>query len=267
MNYWKYLKKPFFGRFRVNWQWNESFGDISMWEKVEFHSKSGALIKGIFGNSLSSKVKGNIVCSHPMVTSAKGFFIRNGHAEMLRKNGFNILLFDFNGFGESGDGDYRLAEDILAAGNFMAKFSPKYKVGFYGVSFGGALGICACSNADQPYISAVFESPFTTLEEFWSRWFITKYWLKLGYILFPKAMSEMRPIDRIKDIGSLKKILFISGDKDKMIPTEMGNRLKTASPISSDYWIVSGAAHTRCYTTAPEEFETRVIKFFTDTLK
>ena len=266
MNYWKYFKKPFFGRFRVNWKWNESFGDISIWEQVEFPSKSGALIKGIYCNSLS-KPKGNIVCSHPMVTTAKGFFIKNGHAEMLRRNGFNLLLFDFNGFGESGDGDYNLPEDIVAAGNFMAEFSPKLKVGFYGVSFGAALGVCACAKNNHPYVSAVFESPFTTLEEFWTRYFVTKYMVRLGYKLFPKEMSEMRPIEKIKSITGLKKILWMSGDSDKLIPTEMGNRLNNASPVPSEYWIVPEAGHTQCYQTAPKEFEKRAIKFFTDTLK
>jgi len=267
MNYWKYLKKPFFRRFRVNWQWNESYGDISLWEKVEFQSKSGALLRGIYGASLNKKVKGNIVCAHPMVISAKGFLIKNGHAEMFRKNGFNVLLFDINGFGESEDGDYNLPEDMFAAGKFMNEFSPGFKTGFYGVSFGGAMGVCGCAKDGQPYESAVFESAFTTLEEFWGRWLITKYWVKLGYVLFPKAMSEMRPIDKIKKINSLKKILWIAGDSDKLIPVEMGNRFKEASPVPSEYWIVPGAGHTLCYNAAPKEFETRVVKFFTDTLK
>ena len=267
MNYWKYFKKPFFGRFRVNWQWNESYGDISIWEKVEFHSKSGALIKGIYCNSLTKKVKGNLVCVHPMVTTAKGFFIKNGHAEMLRKNGFNLLLIDFNGFGESGDGDYNLPEDIFAAGNFMAEHSPKFKVGLYGVSFGAALGVCSCAKENHSYTSAVFESPFTTLEEFWTRKFLTKNMIKLGYKLFPKEMSEMRPIAKVKNITGLKKILWISGDSDKLIPTEMGDRLKNASPVSSEYWIVPDAGHTQCFKAAPKEFEKRVINFFTDTLK
>lgn len=266
MNYWRLLKKPFFGRYRVEWQWGKAYGDISLWDRVEFKSRSGAMIRGVYGAALSGDIRGNIVCAHPMVTSAKGFFIRNGHAMMLRNSGFNILLFDFNGFGESEDGDYNLPADILAAGHFMNEKSPGYRTGFYGISFGAAMGVCACADENQPYRSAFFESAFTTLDEFWSRYPFPHFIIKYGSYIFPGQAYEMRPIEKIRKVTSLAAIQWVSGDADDLIPVEMGHRFKNASPVPSDYWIVPGAEHTVCYQAAGRDFEKRIISFFNETL-
>ena len=44
------------------------------------------------------------MCAHPMGVEAKGYYLKHGHGMALRQGGFNVLLFDFNGFGESGNG-------------------------------------------------------------------------------------------------------------------------------------------------------------------
>lgn len=266
MNYWSLLKKPFFGQFRKPWRWPSTYDDIGRWKAVQFRSDSGATLKGLYGASTANKTIGNIVCAHPMCLGAKAFFIKHGQANMLRDQGFNVFLFDFNGFGESGDGDYNLPADILAAGNTMAKIAPEYPIGFYGISFGAACGICACALDNQPYKAALFESPFTTLEEYWRKYPFPYFVLRLGSIFFSRQASDMRPIEKIAKIRGLKSILWVYGDADKDTPAEMGSRFMDASPVSSELWIVPGAPHTACFSTSPGEFTTRAVNFFSTTL-
>ncbi|MGE5455475.1 MAG: hypothetical protein ACM3O9_09785, partial [Methylocystaceae bacterium] len=200
MNYWSLLKKPFFGQFRKPWRWPAAYDDIERWQEVEFWSESGATLKGIYGAATTEQVSGSIVCAHPMVVSAKAFFLKHGQANTFRANGFNVLLFDINGFGESEDGDFNLPADIFAAGQTMASIAPDYPIGHYGISFGAAMGVCACAFPDQPYQAALFESPFTTLDEFWRKYYLPYIFLQAGNVIFPRAMSELRPIDKLLKI-------------------------------------------------------------------
>jgi len=263
---WPLLKKPFFGQFQKTWQWPSAYDDISRWQEVHFLSDSGAMLKGIYGAATTQITKGNIVCAHPMVVSAKGFFLKHGHANMFRDNGFNVLLFDINGFGESEDGDYNLPADMRAAGQAMAGLAPKHTVGYYGISFGAAMGVCACAHPDQPYQAALFESPFTSLDEFWRKYPLPYIFLRTGNIILPRTMSELRPIDKLAKVQGLKKILWVYGDADADTPPEMGRRFREASPVASDLWIVPGASHTKCFSTATEEFTAKAVNFFSNTL-
>jgi hypothetical protein len=46
----------------------------------------------------------------------KGYFLKNGYTDLLRKNGYHALVFDINGFGESTIGNLSYFEDIIAMG-------------------------------------------------------------------------------------------------------------------------------------------------------
>lgn len=262
MSFWSIVKKPFFGQFRKPWQWPAAYDNIERWQEVTIKSDSGATLKGLFGTATTATVRGNIVCAHPMVVGAKAFFLKHGQANMFRENGFNVLIFDINGFGESEEGDYNLPADMFAAGHVMAVLAPEYPTGFYGISFGAAMGVCACALPGQPYQAALFESPFTTLDEFWRKYRIPYLFLKTGNIILPKTMAEMRPIEKLSKINGLQNILWVYGDADTDTPAEMGSRFQKYSPVPSELWVVPGASHTKCFQTAPEEFSERAVKFF-----
>ncbi|HQD90503.1 MAG TPA: alpha/beta hydrolase [Syntrophomonadaceae bacterium] len=262
MNFWSIVKAPFFGQFRQPWQWPTAYDKIERWQQVRIKSASGATLKGLFGVAEAETVRGNIVCAHPMGVGAKAFFLKHGQANIFRQNGFNVLLFDFNGFGESEEGDYNLPADILAAGQVMTELFPGYSTGLYGISFGAAMGICACALPGHPYQAALLESPFTTLDEFWRKYRIPYLFIKAGNILLPQIMKEMRPIDKLEKIHGLKKILWVYGDMDTDTPVRMGCRFQKASPVPSELWVVPEASHTKCFQTAPEAFTQKAIEFF-----
>lgn len=86
------LRKPFFGRFEVSWTW-PSPDDAAKWERFTFESPAGARLVGLWGPAEGS-ANATLVLAHPMGKAAKGFWLRQGHADLFRCSGFNVLLFD-----------------------------------------------------------------------------------------------------------------------------------------------------------------------------
>src|SRR5688572_26397595 len=92
------MKKPFFGRFMQPWRWP---ADVSTagWERFAIASPSGSRLATLMKQAPEGR--GVVVCAHPMGLAAKGFWLRQGHADALLAAGYHVLAFDFNGFGES----------------------------------------------------------------------------------------------------------------------------------------------------------------------
>ena len=59
-------------------------------------------------------------------------------------------------------------------------------------------------------------------------------------------------------------MLFIHGDKDTFVPTEMVYRLYAAKSEPKTLWIAPGADHARSYMMYPAEYISRVRDFLAD---
>jgi pimeloyl-ACP methyl ester carboxylesterase len=84
------LRKPFFGRFEVPWQFPRDASE-SRWERITFAGAKGARLSGLIGRADSPPI-GSLVLAHPMGKAAKGFWLRHGHADLFRRAGFNVLF-------------------------------------------------------------------------------------------------------------------------------------------------------------------------------
>ncbi len=265
--FFRIVKKPFFGRYQKPWRWPSDYTKQKEWNQVKFISQSHSIISGLYAESKTNNQKGTIVCSHPMGIIAKGFFLKNGIADRFRTHGYNVLLFDFNGFGESTDGDLFLNEDIVAAGLYAKGINPNLPVGIYGISFGASMSVCAFSKENNPFKAAVMESPFTTLGEYWGKFPIPSIVLKACTLFFPEKERRVRPIHHVDKINNTTNILWIYSDTDSDTPVEMGIRLREKCNIESEMLIISGAKHAYCYDTDRETFFNGAISFFDRYLK
>jgi len=258
-----WIKDRFFGAPVDGWQWPEGYAGKEIWQELSFTSLTGAKMAGLYGPAATEAPKGNIVCAHPMKSAAKGFYLKSGMADALREEGYNVLLFDFNGFGDSENIDFEWPGDILAAGRELKKLSPSLPQGLLGVSMGGAMGICACSNPDHDFDVVVAEGAFTSLEEFWVHFPTRYYVIKVTSLFVPKSeTNKMKAIHHAPCLKKLKGILFIHGEEDHLSPPDMGHRFNDMSPIPSELWIVPGAGHIQCVDAAPEAYRERVLDFF-----
>ena len=186
------LKRPFFGRYQRPWTWPADIRKDD-WSRVEFPNKSGARLVGLLARARGGVAKGIVVLAHPMAAEAKGWGLTSGHADMLREGGYDVLAFDFNGFGESEDGGFEFPTDIHFAGNFAKGLLPGRPVVLFGISMGAGYGVCAMDSDESPFRVAVIESAFTSLEEFWRRYPLPYYVLRGMSLIMPGLARSLRP--------------------------------------------------------------------------
>lgn len=265
---YRWLKAPFFGKYRKPWIFPQ-IEEMRHWEKLTIASGSNARLAALFGPALARPAAGNVLLAHPMGTDAKGFFLKDGHAHFLRENGFNVLLFDFNGFGESQEGNFSYVEDVLAAGRELHRLAPGLPAAVVGTSFGGSWALCALSKPGHGFSAAVIEGAFTTLKEFWRRYPLANLVLTALTVLLPKLEQSLRPIAQVQSIQRLRKILFVYSEGDRAVPVEMGERLFRACnlPHSDRFlWKMPQARHTQGFTSASQACRQRYAEFLRESL-
>jgi pimeloyl-ACP methyl ester carboxylesterase len=200
-----------------------------------------------------------------MGIDAKGFFLKRGHADMLRTRGYNVLLFDFNGFGESEEGGFSYPDDLVSAARAAQAEWPGARVGVLGLSFGAGWAICALSRPDPGFQVLVAECPFTTLDEFWIRHRGAYLALQVFNRIMPGIAANLRPIAHIGAARTPMRLMLVYGSHDDVTPPSMGARFVEACtlPASSvEMWISPLGEHTKILPADPGLYEERVVGFF-----
>lgn len=259
---YRIFKKPFFGRFEKPWRWPED-ADREQWQSLSIESESGATIAALSAQAHTEHARGAVLMSHPMGVAAKGFWMKYGHAELLRKAGYHVMVFDLNGFGESTSTTMDFPLDILAAGQALQAKYPELPVAVLGASMGAAMSICAMAQPKHPFKAAVLESAFPTLLHFWSRYPIPKLGIQLSKVVYPSGERRLRPVHAAENLVGNPDILLIYGESDEFTPVKDGkflwNSLKEKA--RTEFWQVPGAKHTHAYSVQPHEYEARVVGF------
>ncbi|WP_299216697.1 alpha/beta hydrolase [uncultured Aquimarina sp.] len=260
--YYKIAKKPFFGRFMIPWKNPLSKEQNKEWNFISFKSKSGALLKGMYSYSINDTTKATIVLGHPMGKEAKGYFLKNGYTDILRNQGYNVFIFDINGFGESEVGNFYYHEDIISAGDTARNLFPNTPLGYLGISLGGQWATIAFAEKHD-YDFAIIESAANTLDDFWVQYPFANFALKTLNTFNPKLKKKIRMIDRIKDAHSLQKVLFIYLDKDELIKDDAGYRFNQTIPIQSELHIISNAKHAQIpKSKSRNDYFNKIVTFF-----
>lgn len=259
-------KKLFFGRYQRPWRWPT---DVTTqgWERVTFASASGARLSGIFAPA-AHESHGAVALAHPMSVAAKGFWLKHGHADVLRRHGFGVLAFDFNGFGESGSGNFDYPADVLAAGAYLRKRLPSAKLAVLGASFGAGYALCALALETHPFAAAVLEAAFPSLPHYWRRFFLPSIALRASQLVYPRLERDLRPIRAAARVRGNPRVLLIHGDADTITPIGVGRQLQDAmrghAPV--DLWAVPSAQHNLAFSAGPESYTERVVTFLRSAL-
>jgi dipeptidyl aminopeptidase/acylaminoacyl peptidase len=193
-------------------------------------------------------------------------------ARFLNNAGYNILLFDFRGHGNSGGkysslGYYEI-KDLLAGVSFL-KESGENRIGVMGFSMGGTVALLAASLT--PDISAVisegaylsFHSAVYSFAK--CHYHAPKYpflppaiWtagIRLGFN--PKELNLKDCLHKI----SPTPILIIHSKDDREIPVSEGMEIFNAAGEPKYLWVISGSEHLECYAGKKGEYERRVLEF------
>lgn len=246
-------------------------------EDVQFEASDGVKIKGWF-------IKGNGKGTLPTVIICHGLGANRSDftelAAALSRKGYNALLFDFRGHGESektaSSFGYLEQRDLLAAVRYIRdrKDADPERIAVYGFSMGGAVAIL--TSAESSDIKCVIaDSSFTTLREQGERLFTSSFlpsavflrpvtWMYELY--FQVDADKVAPIEMIHKI-SPRGVMIIAGGADEQMPSSDAMRLFAAALEPKELWLIPGAVHGGTVYMAGDEYVKKVLRFLDSHLK
>lgn len=218
----------------------------------------------------------------PAITEAKGtVFFLHGNAQnisthlgsvyWLPAEGFNVLIWDYRGFGKSAGepsfpGVIYDVESALSALIERRDIDPS-KVIVFGQSLGGALAIYAVAHsAHRDNIKAVIiDSAFSgyraiareKLSDIWLTW-------PLQWPLSLLFMDSYNPLESIAVVSPLPT-LFIYSENDKVIPAHHGELLFKAAKEPKEKWVLKTEKHIQ--STNSQAIRKRLVKYMERKLK
>lgn len=233
---------------------------------VVLRSSSGAQVKGWW--IPHPEARATILLFHGVRGDRRSML---GRARLLKKQGFSVLMIDFQSHGESRGSKITFghleSQDVAAALAFARETNPDHTIGVIGSSLGGAASLLG---DDRRYDALVLESVYTTIDEaienrirmrlgrlgaFLSTLLRLQIKPRLG---FPP--SRLRPIEYINKLQC--PVLIASGDQDLHTTLDQTLRLFEAAPEPKELVIFKGAAHEDLLEHNPQLYEEKVVGFF-----
>lgn len=133
---------------------------------VTFEGNTGATLAGTW--FAAERPRGAVVLAHPDRRYGQAWFWREGHVAFLLENGFDVLTFDFTGYGASVGPSTYFHEDVEAAARFAQAWAGGFPVHVWGVS----MGAFAAANA-SPRLrfveSMVLEAPYPSFSAWYGQ--------------------------------------------------------------------------------------------------
>ncbi|MBW1604860.1 alpha/beta hydrolase [Lactobacillus sp. Sy-1] len=199
----------------------------------------------------------------------------SGYAKMYYDMGFNILLPDDRGHGESAgkyvsfgwldQKDYQSWIEKL-----IERVGPDCRILLFGVSMGAGIVSMLSGSKLPPQVEAIIaDCGYSSVPE------ELKYLLKYRYNLpeYPfealvSSINKRRLGYYLNDASTTKQlsknhlpILIIHGSEDTYVPTFMAYENYRASDSPKQLWIVKGAKHAESFWKKPVEYRKRVSDF------
>lgn len=242
-------------------------------ERVSFAASDGPRLDAWFfpavgnENAEPAAAKGTVLHLHGNAGNMSGHF---EHVAWLPAAGWNVLCFDYRGYGRSEGRATRegTIRDAHAALDYLLSrpdVDPRGIVAF-GQSLGGAIGIVLA--AERPEIRGLAtDGAFDSYRRIASchirhnplllcvAWWVPSVLMSNGH----------DPIDHIGRIAP-RPVLIIHGTADQVVPVEMGKRLFDAAGDPRKIWLVDGADHYDPLREHGEEGRARLLNFFNESV-
>jgi fermentation-respiration switch protein FrsA (DUF1100 family) len=170
----------------------------------------------------------------------------------LVKTGFQVLLFDYRGYGHSTGqpSEAGLYRDASAAWEHLIgrpDTSGAHRL-IFGRSLGGAVAIELATHVEADGL--IIESTFTSIHT-------------LARLVFPLPLPEL-PV-KYDSLAKIRRIamplLAIHGDRDELIPFADGRALFEAAPQPKAWFPIAGAGHNDTYLCGGQAYFRRLAAF------
>lgn len=191
----------------------------------------------------------------------------------LWRAGYNVLLFDFRGRGES-DGDacslaFHELADLRGAVAYTLERMPEAELGVIGYSMGAAVALLV--TASEPRIRAVVaDAPFASIRRVVGSAY-TRRRVPAGAMLrlsdsinrwrYGYGYGAVQPVDAVAAIAP-RPLLLIHGTEDRTIPLDHSEEIYAAAGEPKELWVIPGAGHCGGYFVDRAAYVARVAAFF-----
>jgi fermentation-respiration switch protein FrsA (DUF1100 family) len=205
-------------------------------ENVSFKSKDQTALDGWFIPGKVDKAKGTVVFSHGN-TGAIGHHL--GFVIWLAEAGYNVLMYDYRGFGKSGGiVDRRgMVDDVKAAFAYAQSRSDVNadRLVSYGHSLGGAKSVTALAEAPIKGLRAIVtDGAFSSYRS------MAK--VIAGQFGANMVTDELAPKDYVAKLSPVP-LLIVHGEKDELVPISEGRALFEAAHEPKTFFAVKSGHH------------------------
>jgi fermentation-respiration switch protein FrsA (DUF1100 family) len=154
-------------------------------------------------------------------------------AELLSSVGFDVLLFDYRGYGRSTgkpdeEGTYR---DARAARRALNEESGDAPTIYLGESLGGAVALQLA--LESPPAGLVLQSTFTSVRDM-----AGEHYSFLPRAAVPDAYPSKERIAHLR-----APLLIVHGERDEIVPVEHGRALYEAAPEPKALMLIPNVGH------------------------
>ena len=227
-------------------------------EAVAFNSADGTHLTGWYFESQTKPAVATIIFFH-----GNGGNISNvgWMGQRFAKHGFNVLLFDYRGYGASEgvavDESGLYADGDAAVAFITSRGIPPEKIVLYGQSLGTTVAVDVASRGK--YGAVVIESGLSSASSVAA---IALPWLPTRlHFLGRNRFESARKLANVKS-----PILIAHGDPDRTIPTSEAHLLFAAANEPKELLIVPGAGHV-VFGAAGEPYLSQVEQFMRDAIR
>lgn len=180
---------------------------------------------------------------------------RVSNAALLTAAGFDVLLFDYRGYGHSTgrpdeQGTYRDAHAALA-GLLRRPGVDRDRVFYLGESLGGAVALALA--VEHPPRGLILQSTFTSIRDA-----ARAHYPFIPTPLIPDAYPSLRLISRLT-----VPLLVIHGDRDDIVPLAHGQALCEAAGEPKRIRVFAGSGHNDLVARAGREYADEIANWAT----
>ncbi|MDP4144651.1 MAG: alpha/beta fold hydrolase [Bacillota bacterium] len=247
---------------------------VNDYEDISFYSRDGVLLNGWLLHSKGSK-KTLIMChgygQNRLFGEGKTLEIAN---EFI-KAGYNVIMFDFRGHGNSElkhvTIGYNEQQDLLGAIDFAEKKGIAKKIGVMGFSMGAATAL-SCLDKTNTISFAIADSPFSDLKSYLGS--NLPNWTGMPKFLTNLTMVNMKYIyginfDKVSPIKSVQNsevpILLLHGYEDTVIPYSDSEKIaENFKNPKSKLLLFQYADHIKNYVANWNRYRDALINFISD---
>jgi fermentation-respiration switch protein FrsA (DUF1100 family) len=229
-------------------------------EPVDFKSGEGTPLHGWFIPGRAKQPKATIVFSHG---NAGSISYHMGFVMWMAEAGYNVLMYDYRGFGKSGGTVDRrgMIDDVKAAFAYASqrKDIDHNRLISYGHSLGGAQSV-----------TALGETPVKGLRAIIIDGAFASYHAMAGVIGGQLGASlvtdELAPKDFVKKLSPVP-LLVVHGDRDEVVPVSQGRQLFEAAGQPKTFFEVKTGRHGTSLSDDNGAYRKKMIAWLDETLK